>query len=63
MNKQMIEQLNNIASVCEQAIYANETALNDPEKGYPYAAGYSRSALQDVLQKVKSMLKENNNVG
>lgn len=37
----------------EQAIYESETAINDPEKGYPYAAGYSRAAMKSVLDDVQ----------
>lgn len=61
MNEQMKEQLNNIVGTLEQAIYANETAIDDPEKGYPYAAGYSRSALKQVLTNINDLLKNANN--
>ena len=63
MTETMMNKLNRIASTCEQAIYVAYTAPDDDEKGYAYATGYSRAALQEVLQEVKSMLKENNNVG
>ena len=63
MTETMMNKLNRIASTCEQAIYVAYTAPDDPEKGYPYATGYSREALKEVLEQVKSMLKENTNVG
>jgi len=62
MNETVIEQLSRIARTCEQAIYENEIALGDPEKGYPYAAGYSRSALKSVLYDVNYLLRNVNNV-
>ena len=63
MNETMIEQLNKIVRTCEQAIYETEMAVDDSEKGYPYAAGYSRSALKNVLDDVNYLLKRYNNVG
>jgi len=59
MNETVIEQLNNIVRICEQAIYETEMAVNDSEKGYPYASGYSRSALKLVLDNVNYLLKSN----
>ncbi len=63
MNEMMIEQLNRIARTCEQAIYASEMAIDDKKKGYPYAAGYSRAALKELLYDIQFLLKETNNVG
>jgi hypothetical protein len=57
ISNDVIEQLNKIASTCEQAIYESEAALCDNNKGYPYAAGYSRSALKNVLDDVNYLLK------
>jgi hypothetical protein len=56
----VMEQLNKIVSTCEQAIYESEAALSDNNKGYPYAAGYSRSALKNVLDDVNFLLKNSN---
>lgn len=65
VNQMIIEEkLNNIVRTLEQAVYESETAINDPEKGYPYAAGYSRAALKDVLndvQTLKSYLENESN--
>ena len=46
------EKLNNIIEVLERAICESETAIDDPEKGYPYACGYSREAMKGVLNDV-----------
>lgn len=61
MNETIIEQLNRIAKTCEQAIYESEMAIGDSNKGYPYASGYSRSALKNVLEDVQFILKNANN--
>ena len=61
MNETVIEQLNRIAKTCEQAIYESEMAIGDNNKGYPYASGYSRSALKNVLEEVQFILKNANN--
>lgn len=56
VNQMIIEEkLNNIVRTLEQAVYESETAINDPEKGYPYAAGYSRAALKDVLVDIQTL--------
>lgn len=52
----MIEyKLNNMINTLNQAIYESETAVDDPDKGYPYAAGYARSALKMILDDVKNL--------
>ena len=61
ISQDVIEQLNRIAQTCDQAIYENETAINDANKGYPYAAGYSRSALKSVLDDCNHLIKSSNN--
>ena len=63
MNEIMIEQLNRIAQTCAMAIYESEMAVGDSERGYPYAAGYSKSALKNVLEDVNYLLRKYNNVG
>lgn len=53
VNQMMIDEiLDKIIKTTNQAINEFETAVNDPKKGYPYAAGYSRSALKEVLEDV-----------
>ena len=53
MNETVQLKLNKIVKDLEQAIYESEMAVDHPEKGYPYAAGYSRSALKMVLDNVQ----------
>lgn len=65
MNETLEFRLNNIARTLEQAIYESEMAVNDAEKGYPYATGYSRSAMKMVLndiQDLRQYLKDDDNV-
>jgi hypothetical protein len=53
MNETVQLKLNKIVRDLEQSIYESEMAIDHPEKGYPYAAGYARSALKMVLDDVK----------
>jgi hypothetical protein len=55
MNETVQLKLNKIVKDVKQAIYESEMAVDDPEKGYPYAAGYSRSALKGVLDDVEML--------
>ena len=57
ISQDMFEQLTKIKTTCAQAICEAECAIDDPNKGYPYAAGYSRSALKNVLDDVNFLLK------
>jgi len=50
----MIERLENAVKVCY-------TAPEDKEKGYPYAAGYARSCLQETAEQLKELI--NNETG
>ena len=52
-----------MATTCATAIYESEMAVDDRNKGYPYAAGYSRAALKELLNDIQFLLKETNNVG
>ena len=45
----MTSKKNLIADV-ERAINVCYTAPDNPDEGYPYATGYSRSCLQEVLK-------------
>lgn len=59
MNKEIIEsKLNRIVSTLNQSIDESVLAIDDPQKGYPYATGYSRAAMQQVLSEVEEILKE-----
>jgi hypothetical protein len=64
MNETVELNLNNIVEILNQAIYESEIAIDHPEKGYPYACGYSRAAMKNVLDKVqflKSYLENESN--
>lgn len=53
VNQMMIDEiLDRIIKTTNTAIYVSETALDDPEKGYAYSAGYARQALKMVLDDV-----------
>ena len=45
----MIERLENAVKVCY-------TAPEDKEKGYPYAAGYARSCMQETAEQLKELM-------
>jgi fibronectin type 3 domain-containing protein len=57
ISQDVADQLKTIARICEQSIYECYDAEDDPNKGYPYAAGYSRSALKNILENVNYLLK------
>jgi len=50
----LIERLENAVEVCY-------TAPENQEEGYPYAAGYARSCMQDTVQQLKELM--NNETG
>jgi hypothetical protein len=52
-----VSKLNTMATTLKQAIEVNQTSPDDPDKGYAYAAGYSRSAMQNVLDDIQFLLK------
>ena len=45
----LIQRLENAVAVCY-------TAPEDKEKGYPYAAGYSRSCMQETAEQLKELM-------
>ena len=50
----LIERLENAVEVCY-------TAPENAEQGYPYAAGYARSCLQETAEQLKELI--NNETG
>jgi len=51
------EQVNRIIQRLEDAIQVCYTAPDNPkEQGYPFATGYSRSAMQDAVQALQRMM-------
>ena len=47
----LIESLESAINVCDNA----DSRSEDSEKSYPYATGYSRSAMQMIRQQLKSL--------
>ena len=47
----LIEHLADAINVC----YNVDSRSDDSEKSYPYATGYSRSAMQQIRQQLKSL--------
>ena len=54
----MMTSKKNLIADVERAINVCYTAPDNPDEGYPYATGYSRSCLQEVL---KYLTEETNN--
>ena len=50
--EQIIKRLENAVEVCRDV----DSASHDYEKTYPFAAGYSRSAMQQAVEDLRSML-------
>jgi hypothetical protein len=64
MDKELLtSKLNRMATTCSTAIYESVMAVDDKKKGYPFAAGYSRAALKELLNDIQFLLEEVNNVG
>ena len=45
----LIQRLENAVAVCY-------TAPEDKDKGYPYAAGYARSCMQETAEQLKELM-------
>ena len=52
------DTLVNVIRRLEEAIEVNYRAEDNPEQGYPYAAGYSRAAMQGVVEALRPYLKQ-----
>lgn len=58
-NKEYLKQrLNTIFSAAQNAVNVNEEAINNPDKGYAYSAGYSSAVLQGIANEVQQMIAE-----
>ena len=42
----------------EHAVDVTESAPEDPDKGYPYATGYARSAMEDTARLLRDLKDE-----
>ena len=47
---QLETQLQVVVEGLKDAVKVNYRAIDDPDKGYPYAAGYSRLSLQNAAE-------------
>lgn len=51
-----VSTLETLIEGLESAIKVSYTALDNPtEQGYPYAAGYSRAAMREVCEQLKTL--------
>ena len=54
---QLETQLQVVIDGLIDSVYVNYGAIDDPDKGYPYAAGYSRSACKSAVEQLESIIK------
>ena len=54
---QLETQLQVVIDGLIDSVYVNYDAIDDPDKGYPYAAGYSRSACKSAVEQLESIIK------
>jgi len=51
-----VERLEYLIQRLENAVEVCYTAPEDKDKGYPYAAGYARSCLQETAEQLKELM-------
>jgi hypothetical protein len=49
------EQINKMIRRLKEAVEVNYTAPEKEGQGYPYAAGYSRSAMQSIIEDLQRL--------
>ena len=54
---QLETQLQVVIDGLRDSVNVNYDAIDDPDKGYPYAAGYSRSACKSAVEQLESIIK------
>ena len=54
---QLKSQLQIVIESLKDAVKVNYQAIDDPDKGYPYAAGYSRLSLQNAALQLESIIE------
>jgi hypothetical protein len=54
---QLKSQLQTVIESLKDAVKVNYQAIDDPDKGYPYAAGYSRLSLQNAALQLESIIE------
>jgi len=56
-----VDQLKKVIESLEKAIEINKLTQDDPDKGYPYAAGYSYSAMKTAVSDLSTIVEDLNN--
>jgi len=54
---QLETQLQVVIDGLRDSVNVNYEAIDDPDKGYPFAAGYSRSACKTAAEQLESIIK------
>ena len=50
-------QLQTIIENLEDGVKVSYEALNDPDQGYPYATGYSRSTMRHCIEDLRYIIE------
>lgn len=50
------EELQSVIERLGNAVVVSNDSCSDPERGYPFATGYSRSAMEDSIEDLKQIL-------
>lgn len=57
MNNTAIKnKLDRVIVTAKQAIQVSQEAPDNPQLGYPYACGYSRSALRQIIEELEPII-------
>jgi hypothetical protein len=56
-----VDQLKKVIESLEKAIKVNQLTQDDPDKGYPYAAGYSCSAMKTAVSDLSMIVEDLSN--
>ena len=51
-------QLQTIIENLEDGVKVSYESLNDPDQGYPYATGYSRSTMRHCIEDLRYVLNQ-----
>lgn len=50
------EELQLVIERLKHAVVVSNDCCSDPDKGYPFATGYSKSAMEDSIEDLKQIL-------
>lgn len=53
---QIKDKLNYLIVITNNGIRVSETSIDDEDKGYPYACGYTRSTLQQIKKELQEIV-------